>query len=69
MTSRSLLDGSRGLSSSGKNVVDRQTGGAVRGEGAALLQHGQNLYQQGNFQAAIEAFSEVFLLVCIAVLD
>ncbi|PLB49609.1 hypothetical protein P170DRAFT_510138 [Aspergillus steynii IBT 23096] len=32
--------------------------GVVRGEAAALQQHGQRLYQQGSFQAAIEAFTE-----------
>lgn len=65
MASRASLDGSRGFSS-GKDVSDRRTGGALRGEGAALLQHGQKLYQQGNFKAATEAFTEVFLvLVCI----
>lgn len=68
MASRLLLDGSRGFSSGEKAVVDRRTGGAVRGEGAALLQHGQNLYQQGNFQPAIEAFTEVFLF-CIVVFE
>lgn len=65
MASRASLDGSRGFSSAGKDVSDRRTGGALRGEGAALLQHGQKLYQQGNFKAAMEAFTEVFLvLVC-----
>ena len=65
MASRGSLDGSRGFSS-GKDVSDRRTGGALRGEGAALLQHGQKLYQQGKFKAATEAFTEVFLvLVCI----
>jgi hypothetical protein len=66
MASRASLDGSRGFSSAGKDVSDRRTGGALRGEGAALLQHGQKLYQQGKFKAATEAFTEVFLvLVCI----
>ncbi|KAE8146734.1 hypothetical protein BDV25DRAFT_132689 [Aspergillus avenaceus] len=32
--------------------------GLVRGEAAALQQHGQNLYQTGSFQAAIDAFTE-----------
>ncbi|BCR91843.1 Leucine Rich Repeat domain protein [Aspergillus chevalieri] len=57
MASRSL-DGSRGLSSAGRDVGDRRTGGVPRGEGAVLLQHGRNLYQQGDFAAAVEAFTE-----------
>lgn len=65
MGSRSLFDGSRGFSSAGRGVEDRRTGGASRGEGAVLLQHGQNLYQQGNFAAAVEAFTEVCLVLCI----
>ncbi|KAH8431145.1 Leucine Rich Repeat domain protein [Aspergillus melleus] len=32
--------------------------GLARGEAAALQQHGQRLYQQGSFEAAIEAFTE-----------
>lgn len=66
MGSRSLSDGSGGLSSAGRSVGDRRTGGAPRGEGAVLLQHGQNLYQQGNFAAAVEAFTEVCLVLCIS---
>lgn len=49
------VDGLRGL---GKDVGDRRTG-----EGAVLLQHGQRLYQQGSFKGAIEAFTEVYLLI------
>lgn len=65
MGSRSLSDGSKGLNSAGRSVGDRRTG-APRGEGAVLLQHGQNLYQQGNFSAAVEAFTEVCLVLCIS---
>lgn len=65
MASRSL-DGSRGLSSAGRDVGDRRTGGVPRGEGAVLLQHGRNLYQQGDFAAAVEAFTEVYLVLCIS---
>jgi len=64
MGSRSL-DGSRGLSSAGRNVGDRRTGDVPRGEGSVLLQHGRDLYQQGNFAAAVEAFTEVCLVLCI----
>lgn len=65
MASRMALDGSRSLKLTGKDVGDRRTGGASRGEGAALLQHGQNLYQQGDFKGAIKAFTEVILCLLL----
>ena len=61
MASRMSRDGSGSLKATGKDVGDRQTGGACRGEGATLLLHGQSLYQQGDFKGAIEAFTEVNL--------